>query len=75
MNLYEKCSFCHLFVELNEDSDPDIAGFIHLTRGDDADDLIESTHDAQPSGMRATLDTWKTYGPIEMRERFYTWER
>jgi len=69
--IYEKCAECHLFIEQNPvKAGPGIAPYIHLDRGDDADELITSTHDATSSGMRATLATWKVFGPPAMRERF-----
>jgi hypothetical protein len=71
---YEKCADCHLFVEPN-DVEPvkgvdDIALYIHLHRGDEADEAIDETHEAKPSGMKANLATWKAYGPQKMKERF-----
>ena len=78
--LYEKCAHCHLFVEVNtfaSGGDGDgrtplepIAGYDHLHRGDDADEEVISTHEATPSGLVANLATWKTFGPLEMRQRF-----
>jgi hypothetical protein len=69
---YEKCKFCHLFIEENDDheEDPDLASHLHLSRGDAADALIEETHNATPSGHIATLDWWKINGPTEMQARF-----
>ena len=71
--LYEKCADCHLFVEPN-DVDPiegwTLAPYVHLHRGDAADEAIEETHEAKPSGMKANVATWKAYGPIAMRQRF-----
>lgn len=71
---YEKCRDCHLFVDPNSAYEPgsDIAEFIHLARGNAADDAIEETHDAVPSGMRANIPTWQVFGPVAMRERFVT---
>ena len=67
----QKCAHCHLFIEPNDVEDADgIAPYVHLTRGDEADDLIESTHDAEPSGEIHPLEWWKEYGPAEMRARF-----
>lgn len=71
----EKCKHCHLFIEGNasfEDSTPElpIARYVHLSRGDDADEALEN-HEAEPSGMIATLKTWRAYGPREMRARFH----
>lgn len=74
--LYEKCAHCHLFIESNgeipatEADRGGIAEYVHLTRGDAADNAIEETHDATPSGMRATLAVWKAFGPLAMRQRF-----
>lgn len=70
--LYEKCRFCHLFVEPNEAYVPgeNIATHVHLARGDDADEKLDADHDPTPSGLRATLDTWRVFGPWQMRERF-----
>lgn len=71
--LYEKCADCHLFVEPN-DVEPiegmTFADYIHLHRGDDADNALDESHEAKPSGMLANLNTWKAYGPPEMKERF-----
>lgn len=72
--LYEKCADCHLFVEPN-DVEPiegmsDIAPYIHLHRGDEADEALDETHEAKPSGMKANIATWKAYGPQAMKERF-----
>lgn len=71
--LYEKCADCHLFIDDNNaytDDVPNIARWIHLSRGDEADEAIEGTHDAAPSGMLATLSAWRAYGPEAMRARF-----
>ena len=70
MNTYEKCRECHLFIEENVDSGPDIAPFVHLTRGDAADDAIDETHEAKSSGEIHTLAYWRKNGPDKMRERF-----
>jgi hypothetical protein len=62
---------CPLFVEVNDDheDDPDnIAPWIHLSRGDDADEAWED-HEAVP-GESHTLDWWKSSGPERVRERF-----
>ena len=70
--LYEKCLHCHLFISENpshEEGD-DLAPYIHDHRGDHMDETLDATHDAEPSGRRANLLTWKTYGPLAMRERF-----
>jgi hypothetical protein len=70
--LYEKCAHCHLFIEANYDPDDTtgLAEYIHLHRGDEADEQIDDTHAATPSGEVATLAAWKKYGPPEMRARF-----
>lgn len=73
--LYEKCALCHLFVEPNsafKDSTPEfpIAEYIHLHRGDEADEALDESHEPAPSGMRATLSVWQEFGPPEMKERF-----
>ena len=70
--LAEKCGVedCPLFVERNEPKGPGVADFVHLHRGDEADEALEEKHEAQPSGMLATLDVWRRYGPPEMRVRF-----
>jgi hypothetical protein len=70
--LYEKCAHCHLFIEANYNPDdtPGLAEYVHLHRGDDADEQIDETHEAKPSGQVATLAAWKQYGPPEMRARF-----
>lgn len=78
-DLAEKCKHCHLFIEENASltgMTPEaarefrVAEFLHLYRGDDADEKIEGTHDAEPSGMIATLSVWREFGPLEMRMRF-----
>lgn len=71
--LYQKCKDCHLFIEENyvEPGNPHgYAPYVHLHRGDEADEAIDESHEATPSGMKATLDTWKACGPVEMRQRF-----
>ena len=42
----------------------------HHQRGDDADIALDESHQATPSGRKANLLAWKTYGPLAMRERF-----
>lgn len=74
-HLYEKCADCHLFVEVNaaaEDFDPseNIQPFDHLHRGTPEDEALDSSHEPRPSGMKATLATWRAYGPEAMRARF-----
>lgn len=77
MALVEKCAECHLFIEENSaqlDLDgqpiPGIAEYVHLHRGDDADNALDASHEAKSSGLAATLGTWKVLGPAEMRTRF-----
>lgn len=78
--IYEKCDRCHLFIDVNHarigqsgQPIPGIAEYVHLTSGvDDRDDDLDGSHEAVPSGRLATLLTWKTYGPLAMRERFTT---
>lgn len=75
--LYEKCQHCHLFVEENhvEPGNPlDLALHIHMHRGDEADEEIIATHDAEPSGQIATIETWKEFGPTAMLKRFWEFE-
>lgn len=62
---------CPFFIEVNDDheDDPDnIAPWIHLTRGDDADDALED-HEAIP-GRVAALSWWEANGPERVRARF-----
>lgn len=75
--LYEKCQHCHLFIEENhvEPGNPHgLALYIHLHRGDEADEAIIETHDAEPSGQIATIEAWKQFGPVEMLKRFWETE-
>lgn len=73
---YIKCEKCPLFVDPNHAHDPDDAGddlapWVHLSRGDDADEAYED-HDATPDvtlGAR-TLAYWLWHGPLPMRARF-----
>ncbi len=67
---YTQCRGCHLFVEPNHGSDPHEAQWIHLSRGDDADEKIENTHDAGPGAESHPLDWWRANGPAAMRARF-----
>lgn len=63
---------CPFFVEVNydhEDDSDNIAPWLHLTRGDDADDALED-HDAVPSERSHALDWWREYGPDRVKERF-----
>jgi len=72
--LYEKCLHCHLFVEPNYSwaagAAEGLAPYVHSHRGDDMDERLDADHEPAPSGRKANLLTWKTYGPLAMRERF-----
>lgn len=71
--LYEKCQHCHFFVDDNPAWEPgsvSIARWMHLSRGDEADDAVTEGHDAMPSGLIASLSVWREYGPEPMRRRF-----
>jgi len=69
--LYEKCSDCHLFVEPNYATPREgVAPYVHLHRGDEADEALDESHEARPSGMFANLAAWRAYGPQAMRLRF-----
>lgn len=71
MDMFVKCAECHLFVEKNyTDGDTELAEYIHLDRGDEADEAITETHDAQPSEPARTLEYWQEFGPLEMKQRF-----
>ena len=71
MATYEKCADCHLFIEENDTGgDASLAEYVHLHRGDEADDALDASHEARPSGQIKTLDTWKRTGPPEMIARF-----
>lgn len=64
---------CPFFVERNtdaDDADPafPLAAYLHLTRGDAADDARED-HEAVP-GESHTLAWWRAHGPERVRERF-----
>ena len=77
--IYEKCARCPLFIDSNESfvdeaSTPNIAQYVHSERGDSHDEHyldVVNPHDAEPSGLKATLRTWMLYGPEAMRERFF----
>lgn len=71
--LSRKCAHCHLFVEEQDEEDiaDGAARFIHLHRGDDADEALDETHEAEPEpGPGAPLTWWKLFGPAQMRARF-----
>src|SRR4051794_190099 len=69
---YQRCAHCHLFVERNpfRGDSPGLAEWVHLTRGDAADDEVESSHEAAPSGEVHDLDWWREHGPAMVRLRF-----
>lgn len=70
--LYTLCEVtdCPFFVEENPSYGdyPGLAEYVHLTRGDEADDARDD-HDAVP-GMTASLAHWQASGPERVRERF-----
>lgn len=70
--LYEKCRHCHLFVGENDAYVPGrgIARLIHLVSDEGLDEWLDASHEPEGSGMLATLDTWRVFGPSAMRERF-----
>jgi hypothetical protein len=64
---------CWLFVEDNpswEDDPAVLAPYIHLHRGDDADEALDENHEAMPSMDIHPLDWWRENGPDKMKERF-----
>jgi hypothetical protein len=69
---FQKCAGCHLFIELSDDAREDsaLAPYVHLDRGDAADERVTGTHDAWPSGRLGTLDWWRENGPADMVARF-----
>lgn len=68
----EKCGLCHLFIHENETyGDPTLAPYLHSHRGDEADEALDATHEAQPSGQIETLATWMRIGPPQMLARFH----
>jgi len=70
---YEKCRDCHLFIDRNdveEDSDFEIAPFVHLYGECDLCVATDESHDATPGGGRGTIEWWKANGPELMRARF-----
>ncbi len=66
-----KCGVCHLFVERQSDDDIEagFAEYIHLHRGDDADESLDDTHEAT-EGETQMLSWWMVNGPQEMLDRF-----
>lgn len=75
--MYTKCAHCHLFVEENYSAyssdgtvHTEYAAYVHLHRGDAADEELDGTHDAEPSGESHPLDYWRVHGPDAMRARF-----
>jgi hypothetical protein len=71
-DLFEVCMHCHLFVEDAHPfpAHPEQSVFFHLHSDSEADRKLDESHEATPSGMFATLVTWRTFGPRAMRERF-----
>lgn len=63
--LYEQCNRCHLFIEHDDN------GYAHLHRGDVADEALDESHEAEPSGKIHTLAWWRINGPQAMKDRFY----
>lgn len=62
---------CPFFVDVNydhEDAPDNIAPWIHLTRGDDADNA-QDDHEPMPGEVH-TLAWWMENGPERVRERF-----
>lgn len=70
--LYEKCLHCHFFIDNNDawTNEMNVSKYVHLSRGDEADEAWTEGHDATPSGMVASLSVWKDFGPDLMRARF-----
>lgn len=77
--LHRKCAHCHLFVEEQDPRDladaaadgVPLARYIHSHRGDDADEALDESHEAEPEpGPGAPLTWWKLFGPAQMRSRF-----
>lgn len=48
-----------------------LAPWEHLHRGDEPDTLLDESHEAWPSGQKATLSTWREFGPLPMIKRFW----
>lgn len=72
--MYEKCAHCHLFIEANDDAveypEMGFAAFVHLHSGSVADEELDGSHDAAPSGVIMSLDDWRVQGPAPMLARF-----
>jgi hypothetical protein len=70
--LYRKCTDCHLFVEPNSafGDFSGVAEYSHLSRGDEADDALDASHEPFPDDEGHALAWWKVNGPPEMRARF-----
>lgn len=70
--IYEKCKNCHLFIGENPSygDTEGLARWVHLHRGDNPDETLDETHQAEPSGLIATIEVWKKFGPPAMRARF-----
>jgi len=69
--LYTLCGQpgCPLFVEPNEVDQPGLAKYVHLHRGDEADESIDDSHEAVPGETR-DLNWWRQNGPENVRARF-----
>lgn len=62
---------CPFFVEVNSNHELDgdnIAPWIHLTRGDEADESLDD-HEAVPGEVHP-LSYWREHGPERVKERF-----
>lgn len=68
--LYHKCNKCHLFIDENWNTGPGIAQWVHLHRGTPEDEALDERHEAEPSGLIATVGVWRKFGPPAMRLRF-----
>lgn len=78
-SLYRKCAHCQLFVEEQDPEDVaqarldgvPIAPYVHNHRGDEPDERLDESHEAEPEpGPGAPLTWWKAWGPPAMRARF-----
>lgn len=67
--LYERCFSCHLFIADNHPEDERATTYIHVHRGSALDEALDATHEAQPSGMLATLTAWRAMGVSAVRAR------
>lgn len=76
-SLYEKCLHCHLFIwweddgtTVHEDGTETAGCWIHSNRDDEPDVALDESHNPEPSGLIATLNTWQQFGPVAMKTRF-----